>query len=281
VPDLPVDQVSPHVWRSLPDDGSDRPALGMVAGESASLLLDVGASPRHTRSFLDVMDGHRLPPLRAAVLTHWHWDHSFGGAALDVPIAGQRETWRELVHQAGLDWSDAALDQRVEAGQELAFCRDMLRVEIPDRADLVIVPPQIVFEERIVFDLGGVTCDVRHVGGDHAADSCVIHVVEDDLLFLGDCLYQRLYAPVEHYTPAVLRALVARIAGFEARIAVAGHSDEVLDAALFGDQLDMLARAAAAAVELGPAALDRASGEDERETLEFLLAGIALQSGRA
>jgi glyoxylase-like metal-dependent hydrolase (beta-lactamase superfamily II) len=262
------------VWWYTPDERSDRPALGLAAGTDASLLLDIGASPAHTRAFLDATAGLGLPPLRAAVVTHWHWDHSFGGAALDVPIAGQRETHRELVHQAALDWSDAALDARVEAGTELAFCRDMIAVELPDRRGLEIVAPQLVFDDRLTFDLGGVTADVQHVGGDHAADSCVIWIAEDGLLFLGDCLYPRLYAPIDHYTPATLRDLVERLAAYEARAAIAGHSDELLDRAAFADWLDTLARAATAAEDLGPAALDLARGEEELETIQLVLNGM-------
>jgi glyoxylase-like metal-dependent hydrolase (beta-lactamase superfamily II) len=276
VSDPVVRRVSDHVWWYTPDERTDRPALALVAGSASSALLDVGASPAHTAGFLGAIAALDVPPLAWAVLTHWHWDHSFGGAALDVPIVGHAETRAALVHQASLDWSDEALDARVAAGTEIAFCRDMVRLELPDRSALEIVPPQLTFRDRIVLDLGGLTCDVRHVGGDHAADSCVVHVVEDRLLFLGDCLYQRMYAPVEHLTPARLRALVETIALLEADVAITGHGDEPLDRAGLGDQLDMLARAVAAAEELGPAALDRATGEEERETLQFLLAGIAL-----
>jgi glyoxylase-like metal-dependent hydrolase (beta-lactamase superfamily II) len=269
-------RVSEHVWWYSPDDRTDRAALAVVAGADWSALLEVGASLAHTGGFLAAIDGLGLPPLRAAVLTHWHWDHSFGGAALDVPIIGQRGTHRELVRQAGLDWSDEALDARVADGSEIAFCRDMIRIEIPDRSALRIVPPQLVFDDRLVLDLGSVTCDVRHVGGDHASDSSVIHVVEDRLVFLGDCLYPRLYAPVEHLTPGRLRDVVGKVAAYDAAIGITGHDEEPFDAAALGDYLDMLARAATAAETLGPAALEHAAGEDERETLQLLLAGIAL-----
>ena len=163
------------------------------------------------------------------MLTHWHWDHSFGGAALDVPIIAHRETAAELAHQASLDWSDAALDARVEAGEEIAFCRDMIRIEIPDRCDLDIVLPQIVFDDHLELDLGGVHVTIDHVGGDHAADSCVFHVVEDDLIVLGDCLYQRLYAPEPFLTVASVQALTARIGAYGARLAIEGHDDTLLD----------------------------------------------------
>jgi glyoxylase-like metal-dependent hydrolase (beta-lactamase superfamily II) len=188
VPDCRLERASEHVWRFTPDERTDRPALGAVAGEDATILLDVGASVAHTASFLAALAPLGLPPLRLAVLTHWHWDHSFGGAALDVPIAAHRITADELAREAAYDWSDAALTARVESGAELAFCAEMIRLELPERAGLRIVEPQIVFDdEGLELRLGGVTCEVALVGGDHAADSCVIHVVEDGLVFLGDC----------------------------------------------------------------------------------------------
>lgn len=67
----------------------------------------------------------------------------------------------------------------------------MIRLELPDRRDLRIVVPTETFTDRRVVDLGGVEAVIEHVGGDHAADSCVVHVPEDGVLFLGDCLYLR------------------------------------------------------------------------------------------
>jgi glyoxylase-like metal-dependent hydrolase (beta-lactamase superfamily II) len=272
---LRLERASDHVWWFTPDERTDRPALGAVSGSEATVLLDVGASPGHTASFLSALAPLDLPPLRAAVLTHWHWDHSFGGAALDVPILAHRETATEVAHQASLDWSDEALAGRVAAGEEIPFCAEMIPLELPDRSALEIVVPQIVFDERLELRLGGVTCHVEHVGGDHATDSVVIHVVEDDLLFLGDCLYQRLYADEPHLTIAGLRTLVRRIRAFGARRAIEGHGDAVRDAASLAAWLDELEGAADLVERDGPTALAGARTEDERELVGFLVAGLA------
>ncbi len=235
-----LEQASEHVWWFTPDEATDRPALAAVAGTRVTALLEVGASPAHTASFLAALAPLGLPPVVVAVLTHWHWDHSFGGAALSCPIAAQRETADALALQASYDWSDEALDARVADGTEIAFCRDMIRIELPDRSELDIVLPQIVFDTSLTLDLGGVRVEVVPVGGDHAADSCVMHVVEDGLLFLGDCLYERLYPPEPGLTPATVRALVARVRGLGATYAIEGHDDVLLDAARLAARLDDL-----------------------------------------
>jgi glyoxylase-like metal-dependent hydrolase (beta-lactamase superfamily II) len=271
-----LERASEHVWWFTPDERTDRPALAAVAGRTATALLEVGASVEHTSSFLAALAPLGLPPVRAAVLTHWHWDHAFGGVALDVPIIAHRLTAAELARQAAFDWSDAALDARVDAGEEIAFCRDMIRLEIPDRSDLEIVLPQVVFDDRLALDLGGVHVALEHVGGDHAADSVVMHVVEDGLLVLGDCLYQRLYAPEPYLTPATVLALIARIQALGARLAIEGHDDNLLDTAAFARRLHDLRSAAERVHELGAAALATAVDEDDRETLGFLVTGAAL-----
>jgi glyoxylase-like metal-dependent hydrolase (beta-lactamase superfamily II) len=275
VPDCALEQVAEHAWRFTPDGRTDRPALGLVAGRDASLLVDAGASVAHLAAFLAALEPLGLPPLRLAVLTHWHWDHVFGAALLDVPIAAHRLTAAELAREAAYDWSDAALDERVRTGVELTCCADMIRLELPDRSDLRIVEPQVVFgDEGIDVRLGGVTCTVRRIGGDHAADSCAIHVEEDGLLFLGDALGQRLHAPVEHRTIAGTRALVARVARYDAQAAVIGHWPDVLDGAGLLHELELLVTGADRVERLGTAALETAAGEDDREILGELIAGL-------
>jgi glyoxylase-like metal-dependent hydrolase (beta-lactamase superfamily II) len=276
VADSVLRRAAEHTWWFTPDERTDRPALALVAGSSCSVLLEAGASPAHARAFLDAVAPLGLPPLRAAVLTHWHWDHSFGAAGLDVPVIAGRSTHDALVHQASLDFGDEALDARVADGTEIAFCRDMLRLEYPDRGALEVVVPHVVFDDRLTLDLGGVTVEVECVGGDHAADACVAWVGADRLLFLGDCLYQCLHTPVEHYTPELLLPLVERIGAFGAAVAIEGHADEAYDAAGLRARLDELRRAALDAGRLGPAALDAAADEDARDLVQLVLDGIGL-----
>jgi glyoxylase-like metal-dependent hydrolase (beta-lactamase superfamily II) len=273
MPDCTLVRVSEHVWWFTPDGRSDRPSLGLVAGDEASLLVDAGASPAHTRAFRDEIAELGVAPLERAVLTHWHWDHHFGASALDVPIAAHRLTAAEIAREATLDWGDAALDARVQAGGEVAFIAYYLRIEWPDRSGLRIVEPQLVFgDEGLDVALGGVTCTVRRVGGDHAEDSCVIHVVEDGVLFLGDALGQRLHEPPGR-TLTGTRAIADRIEDYGPNRAILGHYDHVMSPDELAAELALLRRCADAVERLGDGASALAQTEDEREVIAELLQG--------
>ena len=266
-----------HVDRFTPDDRSDRPALGAIHGDSATLLVEGGASVAHLSSFVSELTARGRPPVAAIALTHWHWDHSFGSAAVRAPVIAHTDSAAELELQAGYDWSDAALDARVADGRELAFCRDMIRVELPDRSDLEIVAPSVTVNDRHTVNVGGVTAVIEHVGGDHAPDSCVVYVPEDRVIFLGDCLYQRLHAPVPHLTIAGVRALTKKLSRFDVAVAVEGHDDDVANTAEFAARLAELRRAADLVETDGDDAVAAAGGDAElAELVEFLIAGERL-----
>ena len=250
------EEISTHVDRFTPDERTDRPNLGAVHGTDGTLLVEGGASPAHLSSFVAELERRGRPPIVAVALTHWHWDHSFGAAALDVPLIAHEATARELAVQAAYDWSDEALDERVRDGREIAFCADMIRLELPDRSDLRIAIPSELLTERRVIDLGGVEAIIEHVGGDHAADSCVVHVPADGALFLGDCLYQRLYAPEPLLTVAGVRTLVDHLRRFDTALAIEGHADHVDDRRAHRARLDQLEEAVELVERQGSAALE-------------------------
>lgn len=275
--DSRLERVSAHVDRFTADARTDRPVLGAVHGGERTLLVEGGASPAHLGAFLAELSRLGRPPVAAIVLTHWHWDHSFGSAAIDVPVVAHTDTAAELAREAAYDWSDEALAQRVRDGLELEFCAEMIRLELPDRGDLRIVLPSITFDDRWEIELGGVVARAVHVGGDHAADSCAVHVVDDGVVFLGDCLYERLHAPQRLLTLDGVRGVVGRVRALDARWALEGHSDVVDDASAHAGRLAELEHAADLVERYGEDAPAHA-GEDEdlQELVTALLVGERL-----
>jgi glyoxylase-like metal-dependent hydrolase (beta-lactamase superfamily II) len=219
-----MEKISKHVhW--LPPAPPDRPSLCAVEGERATIWLDAGSSPAHTREFLDALAGEGVSKPTHVVLTHSHWDHVFGADELGAHVVAHELTAGYLRDLAETDWSDEALDRRVAAGVSSQQHADNVKRELPSPRDVRIRLAEIVFREGLDFDLGGVRAQVRHVGGDHADDSSVVYIEPDSVLFLGDCLYE---APTGGYTVERVTPLLAAVRSFGATHFVEGHGETVL-----------------------------------------------------
>jgi glyoxylase-like metal-dependent hydrolase (beta-lactamase superfamily II) len=227
-------KITEHVYW-MPPGPPDRPSLCAVVGDRRTLMLDAGSSKAHARQFLDALSAEGVARPSAAVYTHSHWDHVFGGSELGVPIVAHRLTAETLIELGTMDWSDEALDARVAAGEASAQHAANVKAELPSPRAVEVAPADIIFEDGLDLELGGVTVRVRHVGGDHAADSCVIYVEPDRMLFLGDSLYE---APAGGYTVERLPPLVDTVRAFAAEAYVEGHSETVLSRAEIDELID-------------------------------------------
>jgi glyoxylase-like metal-dependent hydrolase (beta-lactamase superfamily II) len=219
-------RVLEHVYLLDPEASKDRPSLGAIIGKQSTLVVDAGNSPAHANILQNELVKRGFSKPKYVVLTHWHWDHVFGSSAFEVPIFAHEETTRRIKEMSDLDWSDEALDRRVEIGDEIEFCRDMIKAEWPNRSNLRLRSPDVSFVDCLEFDLGDVHCQVRHVGGDHASDSSIIYIPEDQALFLGDALYGDLHHGPENYTIEKIYPLVDEIMRYEATVYIWSHDSE-------------------------------------------------------
>jgi glyoxylase-like metal-dependent hydrolase (beta-lactamase superfamily II) len=219
-----LNQLTEHVYWLAPDATTDRPVLGAILGNKGALIVDAGNSPAHANLLLEGLT--QLAEPKYVALTHWHWDHVFGTAAFDIPIVAHEETKRIVEQMAQLDWSDSALDRRVAEGTEIGFCRDMMKAELPERSHLRLKTADISFGTQIELDMGGISCQIRHVGGDHSSDSSVVYVRGDNVLFLGDCLYEDLHHGPRRYTTQKLFPLINLLLAYGADYYLLGHDLE-------------------------------------------------------
>jgi glyoxylase-like metal-dependent hydrolase (beta-lactamase superfamily II) len=277
VSEFTLQKISEHVYWMNPGD-YDRPSLCAVVGTHRTLMLDAGASTAHTRLFLDALQAHGIAAPSYVVLTHWHWDHLFGAETVNVPIIAHSATAAQLAILAGYDWNNAALDERVASGEEIAFCADNIKLELPEPREVNLVLPDIIFHDTLDFDLGGVTCHVQHVGGDHAADSCIVYIASDRVMFLGDCLYDAIYTPVRHYTSQQLFPLLDTVLGFEAVTFIEGHNPNLISRAELETMAGQMRLAGALVEQWGTDeqnVLAHAPQPADEDTLDFIRAFIA------
>lgn len=275
---------SDRFWYMTPVETTDRPILGAVVGDTHTLMIDAGNSEAHARLFLRELEKRGINAPSLLALTHWHWDHIFGLSALSNVISiSCEETKEQMSKLLPYAWDDEALNERVRQGIEIDFCATAIREEFgPDRA-IDVTLPTVTFKEELTIDLGGIHAVLKHVGGDHAADSVVVHIPEEKVLFLGDALYANLYAPSWRMTPERTLHLIGQLDAFEAESYVWSHG-QVVTRETFEKDCDTLRRMAFITMnfpgneEAMAAEYERLVGrsidEEERELVTFFANGL-------
>lgn len=261
-------KITEHVYW-MPPGPPDRPSVCAVVGERRALMLDAGSSQAHTRAFLDALRAQTDARPTAVVYTHSHWDHVFGGAELGGYVIAQESTAERLVGLAATDWSDEGLDGRAAAGLVSTQHTENVREELPSPRTVEVAPADIVFRDSLRIEVGGATVRVRHVGGDHCAESCVMYVEPDGVLFLGDCMYA---SPAGAMTTDLAFPLLDAILAFDAELYVDGHGESVISRAEMDNLIEKI-RSAARAVREGSEIAE--PDEDTEYFVEAFRAGSA------
>ncbi|MET9575835.1 MULTISPECIES: MBL fold metallo-hydrolase [Streptomyces] len=207
---------------------------GLVAGEGAALLIDAGSSLAEGAKLgaqARALTGHRVTHL---ALTHPHFDHVFGAAALpDTEVFGA----------VGVD----ALLTRVRDREELREdgVRQGLAAPTAQEAAERLTPPGHLVSGEWTLDLGGGRqVLLANVGPGHTAHDLAVLVPGDpEVVFCGD-LVEESGEPqagpdaVPSHWPAALDRLLDL--GGEDAVYVPGHG-AVVDAAFVRAQRDALA----------------------------------------
>lgn len=216
-------QLTSRIYYLPHNSETDRPILSAICGTNQTLIVDTGNSNEHATLFLSEIDQHQITNYHSVVLTHWHWDHSFGTNQMNLLTIAHEKTKMQLENIKEYEWSDNALDDRVKKGLENPFCSEMIKKEFGIHRNITITLPTVTFKENFEMDLGGIRCVIKHVGGDHSDDSSIIFVEHEKVLFLGDCLYPSIYTQQPQYKIDNVRHLLKNIEMFDAEIYILSH----------------------------------------------------------
>lgn len=203
---------------------TDRPVIGLVNGSRYSLVIDAGNSPSHAREILAAIEHLGVDNAKYLAITHWHWDHVFGIHYMNLLTICHELTEDKLKWMQHLEWDDKSLNDRVAAGEQTEFSSTMIKKEMPSREGLILGRGDITFDSKMEIDLGGITCIIEYVKGDHAEDSCIVYIPSEKVMFLGDCLSPNAYSGPRSYSHKVVD-MMKKIMKYDVDTYIAAHEE--------------------------------------------------------
>ena len=174
-----LNRLTERIWVYPYEEERDRPNLSYIHGDRWSMAVDAGHSAEHTKEFYRALEEAGLPLPKLTVLTHWHWDHTFGMHAVHGLCLANERTNQYL----------EAFRRRLEAeGTEFFLeMHESIRREYADGRPVVVTPADLVFRGEILLDAGNCPVRVFQAEAPHTDDSTLVEVPGEKVLILGDC----------------------------------------------------------------------------------------------
>jgi len=216
---------------------------GFLAGKDGALLIEGFVTPGGASFQMETLRAVSKVPVKAALDTHYHFDHSMGNAfygANGVPLWGHAATAKRIVDSyAMMQGTDKAAtlapyEKRIadaksdiqrqhaqsdlEAAASVFMCANSIMLSLPNHP---IDPANL----PMTIDLGGLSAVLESYSG-HSGTDIVVRVPRQNVVYTGDLLFNGWY-PVcfdEKATISGWRETLKKFASFDKdTIFVPGH----------------------------------------------------------
>lgn len=202
----------------------DRPVLGLVVGDNYSVIIDGGNSKAHAQKFLNYITELDVPKPKYLLLTHWHWDHVWGMKTMNLINIAHEKSNEKIEWLRTLEWTDDAIQKRVENGEEIEFCQEHIKIEHPGNDRKMELPHiDIIFNDRLELELGGVNVCIEHCKSDHSEDCCLVRVEEEGVTFMGDAMYLDMYSGEWSYSKEKLYPFLEKLRSYDSKYYIPSH----------------------------------------------------------
>ena len=174
-----LNRISERIWVYPFEEERDRPNLSYIRGDRWSLVVDAGHSKDHTCEFYKELEEAGLELPKLTVITHWHWDHTFGMHAINGLSLANELTKGHLI--------EAARKIKDEGEESFLSLDATIRREYADGKPVIVTLPDMTFSGEMMLDAGNCPIRIFQAESPHTDDSTLIYVPDDKVLIMGDC----------------------------------------------------------------------------------------------
>jgi glyoxylase-like metal-dependent hydrolase (beta-lactamase superfamily II)/uncharacterized membrane protein YphA (DoxX/SURF4 family) len=220
-------KVSPHVY-VIPDDSvSLVPNVGIIVGNTATMVIDTGLGPRNAQTILHEVARVGKGTDLYLVTTHFHPEHAAGSAAF--PPGAKFVVSR--TQQKDLD--ELGLRTNATFASRSPIVAELLK-------DVQFRRPDVLFDHEHAIDLGGLRVRLLALGSTHTRGDTVAFVEGDRVLFAGDIVFNRAFLAFSQYSSGqTWLAVLDQLGSLNPATIVPSHGP-MGDGSLIGQQRDVL-----------------------------------------
>jgi len=193
---------------------------GFLAGKDGALLIEGFISAAGAAFQMDALRMVSQVPVKGALDTHYHYDHSTGNAffgANGIPLWAHANTAKRIVESYGaLQGADKAailgpLEKTIkEAKTETArkhreeYLAHVATVFNVANSSVLALPNRPLDPSKLPMkvDLGGITAVIENYPG-HSGTDVIVRIPEQNVVYAGDLLFSSMY-PVTFDTQATV-----------------------------------------------------------------------------
>ena len=163
---------------------TDRPNLAYILKGDNAYIIDAGNSKKHVKHFYKQIKKAKLPLPNYSIITHHHWDHTFGLVHTNTISMGLEETNEHLIrHKEILE--DGGIKRLIKEKEIPAFCVDHIYLEYKFKLKTI----QIKLLDEIIEDNTEIdNMSLFKFPSNHSNDNLCVLDNDSKILFLGDSL---------------------------------------------------------------------------------------------
>lgn len=219
-------KISENIYYLQEIKEKDYPNMGYIKGDKFSIMIDGGASHKQVDIFKKAVKEKGFSYPKVSVITHWHWDHTYGMSSLLTNTIVHSKTQEKLEEMSKWSWTLEDMNKRLQSGEDIEFAHENILKEFNDLSDIKILKGDIVFNDKLSIDLGNLEVEIFHTEAPHSDDSVLIFIPKEKVLFLGDCVSKDYYNNMSHDKDKI-KLLIENIKDIDFKIGILGHNEPI------------------------------------------------------
>ena len=167
--DCKIEQITKRtaIGTSLVDNKDKQANMGIIEFDDYLVLIDPSPDERTAIKMKALIDEKYKKPIKYLLVTHYHWDHTFGTPPFkEAIIVGSEELGKKMEHLFANEWK-----------------------KYKDEIESIA----LTFSDKLIIHDSNLSVEFYYCGGGHTKCSSFAYFPEEKVLLTGDLLFAEIF----------------------------------------------------------------------------------------